>query len=412
MSTLETAPPAQASTPPEFAAEVMRMIAPFQASLRRMLAQWGSPPTASDLDRLSGAGAKICWQIFRIVNAEDVVTEARNAPSPTYLRRMLAAAAEAGVPGETIRSVEESARAFQSFSKHVASDRDAFHSMLAGASSEENSGKIDVSQRRAAYRAMSHIGGVQTDLLYFSAIIRRSADGNGTDGALLLAQRGLRRLRPEAQVTLFSYHRNPSQAPGDVQNEDAMDPAAARRYGVPVLPQFSSQPLPAIERLSLPSGYELYNVAGTDVGPRASFDCTFGRFRRNGPFMTDVDNRRLYHMTYAHVRKPVALGIQELIIHRPSFPNAQPELMVFKYIEGDVTQEGARRSQQYPVEERLTHVGRADAVGLGEVPRYNEMLRYGANAAGGWDLGEFDVYRVRMPFPILLSAVRIFFYVD
>ncbi len=45
------------------------------------------------------------------------------------------------------------------------------------------------------------------------------------------------------------------------------------------------------------------------------------------------------------------------------------------------------------------------------MPRYGEMLRLGATAAG-WDLSEFDVYRVRMPYPIMFSAVRIFFYVD
>ena len=66
---------------------------------------------------------------------------------------------------------------------------------------------------------------------------------------------------------------------------------------------------------------------------------------------------------------------------------------------------------QFPVDEVITMEGRADAVELADIPRYSELLRVAANAVS-WDLSEFDVYRVRMPYPIILSDIRMFFYVD
>ena len=114
---------------------------------------------------------------------------------------------------------------------------------------------------------------------------------------------------------------------------------------------------------------------------------------------------------YAHLRKPVAMAIHELLIHRASFPNARPDRMVYQYQEGETSQESARQAMRFPVDERLTMVGSGDKVELLDVPRYSELLQYGADAAG-WDLSEFDVYRFKMAYPIMFSEVRIFFYLD
>jgi hypothetical protein len=395
----------------DFTSGLVEVLSPLRAALGRMLAEWGSPKTASELQRLSGVGWTICWQVFRIVNAGEVTAEARHAPTPSSLKRLLVAAGLAGVSEQTVRAVRASAESFQAFSKHAAGDRAAFASMLGGVSSEETGDKILKSQRRTVYRGMSHIAGVQVDLHYFSSIIHRSASGNGHAAVNLTAQIGMRRLRPDSKIAVFGRHINPSSTPGAIQHEDAIDPEAAAQYDMPVLPQFCTSPLPKVERTEMPSGWVYYNALGNDIGLRSSFNLTFGRFVRETPFTSEADGRRVHSSTIHHIHKPAAMAIQELLVHRPSFPNARPELMIYQYREGDLSLEAARRSQQYPVDERLAMVGRANAVELADVPRYSELLRVGANAAG-WDLSEFDVYRLRMPYPIMFSAIRIFFYVD
>jgi hypothetical protein len=289
--------------------------------------------------------------------------------------------------------------------------RAAFDSLLAGATPGESSEKILMAQRRAAYRSMSHIWGVQTDLQYFSAMVMRSQSSDAVDYVNIGAQRGIRRLRPDSQFTLYGYRRDPNGPEVTDETSIALDAEAANRYGMPVLPGFSSNPLPEVEKVELPSGWVLYNTVGREIGPTATVDCTFGRVHRNQSYSIDVDGRRYWNLTFSHIRKPVATSVLELLVHRPSFPKIRPELIVHQHQEGDLSMEAARRAMQFPVDERITNEGRADKVSLSDLPGHSEIIRFAANAAG-WDLGEFDVYRFRMSYPIMFSATRMFFYLD
>lgn len=403
--------PVQIPVETDFAAELLQVLVPLRSALMRLLVEWGSPKSFSVLQRASGAGKTICWQIFRIVGAENLVAEARYAPTPSSLKRLLASAAEAGVGEATISRVQATAEAFHAFSKKNADDRTAFDSMLAGVASDGENDTILLSQRRAAYRSMSHIWGVQTDLHYYCNMVRRSASGEKYDLVHFNLQRGIRRLRPDAEVLLYGYQRNPNNVAGAEEVEGAIDERAARLHGMPVLPQFSTSPLPEIQKFDVGAETVRYKTLSREIGPRGNLDYALGRFNREQPYMVDVDGRRLFHMTFAYRLKPVGMAIHELIVHRPSFPDIRPEMMVFQYEKLPVSQEEVRQSVQFPVEEKLKPAGRADAVELVELPQYSELLRYGAEHVG-WDLSEFDVYRVRMPYPIMFSAVRVFFYVD
>jgi hypothetical protein len=401
--------------PKDFATELTEALAPLRMGLSRMLAEWGSPKSPSELDKLSGAGFTNCWRVFQVVGSGDFLSRVGRAPTPSSLKLLLAAGTRQGVKPQTAQNVERAAREFQQFVKRNAKDRAAFESMLAGISGDESTEKIQMSQRRGAYRNLSHIWGIQVDLQFGCLMARRSADGAAADMVRLHSLRGIRRLRPGSQITLFAYHQNPSFTPGAMQMEGAIDAEAAARYEMPLLPQFCTDPVPPVEKIVLPSGWVTYNTVGSDIGPRADIGCAFGRIVRDAPFMIDVGaiggGRRLFHSTLNHTRKPVEMLIQELLVHRDSFPGIRPELIVYQYSEGERTQESARRAMQFPVDEKLTNEGRADRAELADVPNYARMLRLGADAAG-WDLAEFDVYRVRMPYPIMFSATRIFFYVD
>ena len=405
----------------DFATELTEALAPLRMALARMLAEWGSPKSPSELDKLSGAGFTNCWRVFQVVGSGDFLSRVGRAPTPSSLKLLLAAGIKQGVKPQTTQNVERAAKEFQQFVKRNAKDRAAFESMLAGISGDESAEKIQMSQRRGAYRNLSHIWGIQVDLSFNCNIVRRSADGAGADLVTLNARRGIRRLRPGSQVALFGYYQNPSETAGAVQTRQAIDAESAARYEMPVLPQFTTDPVPPVEKIVLPSGWVTYNTVGSDIGPRADIDCTFGVLVRDSPFMFDKgkldgdgvrgDGRRLRHFTFSHTRQPVEMHVQELLVHRDSFPGVRPELMVYQYRDGDLTQESARRAMQFPVDEKLSNEGRADRAELADVPNYAQMLRLGADAAG-WDLSEFDVYRVRMPYPIMFSATRIFFYVD
>lgn len=410
METMELKP-SEASLANGFAVELSDKIGDLRSALGRMLSELGSPKSGQELHKMSGASRTLCWQVYRIVHTNELANEARRAPTPSSLKTLLRAVASSGVSKKTIEAVQNSAEAFQDFSKRAAGDRAAFDSMLAGVAGQESNEKILMTHRRASYRSLSHIWGVQTDLNFSCSMIRRSESGVGADNLIIYAQRGVRRLRPDSQVTLQSYHPNPNAVPGYSRVLTPLDPVAAEKYGMPVLPEFSSQPVPETQRIVLPSGWVLHNTAGREIGHDGVLNCTLGNISRGVDFYSDIDGRRLWFTSMSHIRKPVAMSIQELLVHRPSFPNAKLELMVYQHQEADLTMEAARRAMQFPVDERINNEGRADKVELPDVPRYSEMLRYAADTAG-WDLREFDVYRFRMPYPIMFSGTRMFFYLD
>lgn len=395
----------------DFGSELIHSIAPLRSGLERLLKELGSPRTASALHRLTGGGHTVCWQVYRLVFAENIVAEARHAPTPAALKRLLVEARASGVREETIRSLEQAAAAFQRFIKTHADDRAAFDSMLVGASSDESTDKIVLHHRRAAYRANSHLWGIQSDFTGWTMIVRRSASDEATDDISLMVQRGDRRLRPDARLPLFGYHDNPSESSQSQSSRRPLNPEAAEQYGIPFLPEFCSKPLPKTLKVLIPPHWVLHNVAGNDVGMRRSVDCAYGTIKRDSPLMEDAAGRRLFHSSFLNNRKPSALFVMDVILHRADFAGVKPELMVYQYQGQNLSQEAAVLSQQFPLEERVAHLGRADDVELAEVPFYPEMLRSAAGAAG-WDLHDFDVYRVRIPYPILGSMIRVFFYCD
>ncbi len=396
----------------DFATELGQAIEPLRAGLRKMLAEWGNPRTASTLHRLSSAGQTICWQVFRIVNASDVTAESRHAPTPAALRRLLAAAANAGISAATLDDIRKAAEDFQAFIRDHAADRAAFDSMLAGAAADESGEKILLRHRRAAYRAMSYLWGIQTDLQLISTMVRRSSDGDRLDYLSVVTQQGVRRLRTGTSVTLFGYNKfSNSAAEPDDTGHVAFDPIAEREFGMPIWPEYCSKPLPHIETVEMPSGWILKNLIGEEIGLKANINCTVGYHRHNSPPQVDTAGRRFFYLGFAHFRKPVELLTIDMIVHRDSLPNVRPEMLVYQYQEGDISQEGARRAQQFPLDERITRLGRADNVHHDGVPHYAKMIREAA-AVPGWNPSEFDVFRVQIPYPIMGSAVRVFFYLQ
>lgn len=392
-----------------FGSALVEAMMPLRGALKQLLREWGSPPTLGALSKLSGAGRTICWQVFRIAQAEDLAAEARHAPTPASLKRLLAAGKSAGVSQATIQAVEESAGTFQRFMKRSAADRAAFESLVAGAVSEEGGGeRILLSQRRAAYRASSHIWGMQIDLQAMVVMVKKPEKGEGLDQAIAMLRRGVRRLRPEAVVSFGALHTEPSgtEARSDLT---AFDAKAEAEYGVPMIPEFCSQPMPPVERVSTPTGWSWYKLAGRAVGMQSSVDWAIGGVTRNAPLMEE-GGRKLFHMSSASNKRPSGLYVGDLLIHRPTLGHVKPSFMLYESMEGDYSQGTAEMMQQFPVGAGPSGLGNAARAEMVQFPEYPKLLRYMA-AKAGWALEEFDLYRVRVEYPAFGLMSRMFFYV-
>ena len=107
----------------------------------------------------------------------------------------------------------------------------------------------------------------------------------------------------------------------------------------------------------------------------------------------------------ATIACPVRLLILDALVHRSLFPGVTPEVL----IRSEFTPGHEDMRHQLPITEAPVFMGPATGIiRTAEVPRYDEMRRFVFERVG-WDPSEFDVYRVRVEYPILSTAVAVSF---
>lgn len=398
----------------QFGQELSAHLAELRRAVRQMLTELGSPRTPTLLQRQLDAGYTICWQIFQVARSDDQSTGTQNAPSLGALKRLVILALDKGLTPQTAAVVQAAADEFHGFIRQHAEDRDYFDTMVAGASPSKKAASVLVQRRRAAYRANSHVWGSQNDLWLLSSVVKRSPDDPAKVDLITLArQQGLRRLRADANVYLMGIKLDTSKIDTPSEQDDliknALDPAAAIETGMPLLPEFSTRPLPRVKCTTTPTGRRLFNWLDDAVGLKSSCDIVTGTINRGVPMTVEGDGRRQVVTNLSARIKPSALLVMDLILHRESFPGVQVQSLVHASLAEATTLADAQAGLQFFVEEDVTALGRADAANLAEFPQYRAMLQH-ATAKVGWNLSDFDVYRLRMAYPIMGAVHRTFFF--
>ncbi|MGC4030136.1 MAG: hypothetical protein QM754_00095 [Tepidisphaeraceae bacterium] len=398
----------------EFGKELSAHVGRLRLALRQMLTELGSPRTPTLLQRQLGAGYTICWQIFQVARSDDQTAETQHAPSLGALKRLVGLALEKGLTRGTADVLQDTADAFHRFIRQHAEDRDYFDAMVAGATDTRHAKNVLVQRRRAAYRANSHVWGSQNDLWLVSGIVRRSATDPGhIDLIALSRQQGLRRLRADAAVSLVGMRIDPTkrdQPPGKADTlKDALDPTAAAATGMPVLPEFSTSPLPRVSCTTTCTGRRVFQWIDDSVGLKSSCDITTGTLSTGIPMPVGQNGLRQMLMSSTVRSKASAMMVIDLIVHRDTFPDVQVHPVVHEAADGVPTLDDLPTLHRFAIEEGVTHLGRATNVNLAEFPQYRSLLQY-ATTKAGWQLEEFDVYRLQIAYPIMGAAHCLYFY--
>ncbi|MGC4032403.1 MAG: hypothetical protein QM754_11865 [Tepidisphaeraceae bacterium] len=359
-----------------------------------------------DLQRLLKLDSKLCWQVFNVIRGGESLASAKHVPGAPSMNRLLAAAETAGVPAETIDAVRDAVEAFNLLVETHGKDRSSFDSIATAASSAEESASTDLYHRRNAYRSESHIWGVQVDAYVAASIIHPSLDPEFKDECSLTVRVGQRRLRSDAPVVVHrsSTHASYKMLPANVRRP--LDIEAAERLNAPLLPQFSSTPLPPMQTVLQEPGWTQVEVRGGAVGRKATFNLAFGGVVHNVPYSVDDDGHRLLRQSIRFIT-PAGLLVKDFIVHRPTFPNLDPRLIVFPRTDGAEPPRTLASTQRLPVHAAIESFrANSPKLAVPEFPQYQDLLSYACSRMN-WILADFDVYRVRLPFPVLNSIVRI-----
>ncbi len=396
---------AKASPPDPHDAFTRRLEAvtlPLQIALKSLHDELGRPKNTVAMQRQLGVGNTICWQVSRIIKADSLVSAARHAPLPQATAQFLDAAERVGVTRPVLQQVREAADGFRSFMKEHADDQASFDTLVAGVGGGDGEEVIQVRHRRAAYRAESHIWGIQRDVSAMIAFVRRSEAQGTLDMAVAIGQIGYRRLRVNASATVAAF--GTADAWGSKLmplDADAMD-----RYRCPLLPDFCSDPVPPLERVPLAAGPVVYRLGDTSLGRGGSKDLTIGFISyRETP---DLVDGRLRLVLNNHFFCPTGRVVLSVFLDRTSFGNRAPSVTTHLANFGD----DDPRGHALPLHERVLPLGSAErAPPCEDIPKYPALIRHVARKAG-WQLDQFDNFRVSLDFPVFASRMRLSVPVD
>jgi len=395
------------STFPIEAASVLRQL---RAAITAMFdSAHGGVRKSRDVQKLLGVDARLSWQIFKLAGPGDALSLAPHVPSSSSMRRLLDAARERGIPRQRVDHVRDAYEKFELLVQTHAGDRTSFHSMARGLSDDETA-QTDLAHRKARFMADRHYAGAEVETLLASFLLHPGTEPGLFDYVPLRCRLGQRRLRPDADVVVDRFFITDFAGSVETYRYEPLDREAAIQHGALLLPRFCSEPIPKLRTTSEPNGFTYARLDGDAVGRQSSADLVFGQVHRNAPILDEVDGRRVWH-TNMQVTIPATVIVVDKLIHRPSLPKWNHKLSV--HWQGprelfDPTT-GMKDLNELPFHERITRVdGGAAAAYLREPPRYLELLR-AVTEQVGWNLDDFDVYRVRIEYPLLYTALLLTF---
>ncbi len=368
----------------------------------------GAVQRPQDLARTLGIDKKLAWRIMNVIQSTDVFEAAQHLPGKSGVRIFLNAAGKLGAPEEVMGSVVEALEGYQRLVKVHAGDKASLELML---SSHVRQGRqrIDLEQRRAAFRANSYIWGIQTKTLFRTYLLHPSDDGDLFDFVSLRGLVDLRRIRAN---TPWVIHKtkvvDDDGQPRRSVWPELLDPSAGDEddpEAVPWLPRFCSTPLPQVRRLAVGGSHVHYEIMSDSVGNTGLSTCILGSAVRSAaPRYCEPNNDCVELVVRAHL--PAERLMFDQIVHRDLFGDHEPKLTVY----GELTGETPPRSmdaarQELPVVESAMFIGEGPAaMHATGIPRYTEIMEF-AFQQMGWDARDFLVYRVEMQYPPIPTAI-------
>ena len=356
-----------------------------------------------DIDRMLG------WKIFRLYELEDIFLGAQYIPRKSAFSSFLEAASSRGVPDDLIADAR---RAFDEFTTLVdvhAGDRSNLELMLM-AFSQDGLQQAYTEQQRAAFQANRFLYGIEARVMLYTLFLSPAPDPKYLDVTHIKGFIDLRRNRPNVQW--LYEHPLTLKRSGRIESPDVDIPLVKESElpgngSIPWYPEFCSCEFPDVEKSSDTVDY-LKEIFPDSSGNAALMTLVFANY-----YLTET--RFAFaprEGTSIKIGTPVELLVMDMFIDRNLFP-CQPDLVVKvftdTYFRGGPMIPGFDRSdrERLPTGAEVRYMGTGiKASYLHEVRRYEEMLR-DAFARRELDHSEYDLYRVKMEYPVVPSTVAV-----
>ncbi len=405
--------PAPLETPADFAVAAAHVARALGGAMRGLLAQLPGGDggwTGSELAAALDIDVNLAWKVLNVSKPGSAGAVLERVPGGAAMQILMRAAKRTGVEAATIARLEAAMGAYEELIETHAGDRSGLEALLTHLDGSERAN--DIAARRAAFRANSTLLGVQTRAQLAAYIFwpERGAGGEESSAmAILRGYAGFRRLRSDITWILGRGRRTDHQGRlyGQMLPEPLDAEMAQRHEGVPLLRAFSSDVMPPVRRTIMPDGMAIDRLLPGPVGRQAALTFFFAETMRPG--LARVEDRgqsplRLVVSTHT----PCEELICDTIFHKDLPPLGEPECVTASELGG------VSVGYCEPAERMTLHLGaRIEDHGMGvetlhvrDLPRYPALLQ-GVFGRVGMNPADFRVYRVKVEYPPVASAVMI-----
>lgn len=375
----------------DFEAEATSVLKELRRSVAMILGDLRPCGRASELSTELELDRSLGWKIWSLAQGGATNPSPKHVPGRNGFRAFLDAARKAGASTDHLGDARRAFERFEALSRAHARDRATAEIML-GALTPEGRSRLELSLRRAAFRANAHFLGVRADTLYQADMIIAGEGGSMPSIARVRSHYGLTRMRAGVRWVLG---RSAMVTPGGKTTSYARRPLEVRASALdaPIVGAFSSRPTPGVVRHLVDGVVFQDELEPGPVGKGQAVDIVTAELIDNIPASTDHKDA-----VTAKISTPCERFCYDVLLHHSIAERGAPTVEVFTTIHSDLPYTFGDRDR-VPVTETIEHMGRADSTPPApEIPHHADLIRW-AIGASGQRLRDFEVYRLRMRFP-------------
>lgn len=406
--TISRQPTASRQRVSSFESEVTHALTTVRAAFQALLKCAESPiERPSQLGEWLDLDKALAWSVFRAAAASGPLDAAPYVPRPGSMNRCIRAARRLGVPERVINEVEDSLAILEAVIERHAPSRDDFLTML-GEFTPERQGESDLKQKRAAFRANSHIQGSRVALLTSVTAVRRSAASPGLDVATLRGMQGLCRLRKSAYAGIRFRYGRPLNLPIESAKEGHPDngPILASRVGpneagTVLLEPYCTHPLPRLS-VDSDSSHAVIDIQTSDVGLGGAADFAVAMLQRDvqeGDAMTEPLRLSTHTWVPAEAWDYIVLVHYDLGQRTPTKP------AWYHQHRRESTESSFPSKYRLNLQETVEELGEGINLLARDDARSARELTNALFTEVGWDPNEFATYYIRMNYPVLFATL-------
>lgn len=390
----------------DFRADVMAASLRVRQALAAACASIGADPSRPrQFSRQTGWNNNLAWKVSRIVIGKDLLGSITLLPGRSGQRRILETFEQAGASSAEVKAVSEAMAQFEAIVERHAGRRDTFQKMLAEFVGDAQADQ-DEAFRKLAFEGNVAFWGVQARLRVSCNFIIPSAEGDRMDKVSISGMVDFQRLRINLPWTIASVgdvddFGKPLTTEGLVPLDPTVGPGEP-----PLLRAFCSEGIPMVHVCPGENHLVHFRVRDGAIGAPGRFTCLLG-WRRPALLTRWRSSRDRLSRYGILVNTPVEMLQYDLFVHRSLGFTVQSKVHVFSMLPGEPVLMSETDRTELRITEKVAPLPMSPLdVTTPEMPEYPRAVRWAFEQLGQ-SAGDFEGYRLRVPYPMLATKMAV-----